>query len=209
MPFKPGVTLHAELTDVSTPHTPPDIARLSMAEMPDMALNKIMVGQGPGLDPIEEDKPVPFPSGTRMLFDQDTPPTGWTRDITSTLDDRCVRIVIGTRAPDGGSWTISGLTQASHDHGGTASAGGHQHSSTVCHTGVAAYATAVASNPYGLAPALSMGDEGAFAQWTTRNPNLTNSAGAHTHTLTAEAPAISSNGTWRPLYRDVIVASKD
>ena len=34
-----------------------------------------------------------FPSGTRMLFQQSTAPTGWTKDVT--LNDRALRVVSG------------------------------------------------------------------------------------------------------------------
>src|SRR5437762_12577929 len=52
-----------------------------------------------------------FPSGTRMLFDNDTAPTGWTRD--TTINDVVITLVSGARV-HGGSWTISGLTMNSH-----------------------------------------------------------------------------------------------
>lgn len=47
-----------------------------------------------------------FPAGTRMLFDQDSAPTGWTRD--TGINDRVVNIVSGSRV-HGGSWTITGM----------------------------------------------------------------------------------------------------
>jgi hypothetical protein len=54
-----------------------------------------------------------IPVGTKMVFDQDTAPTGWTRDTAQ--NDRVIRLVSGARA-DGGSWTISGLAGAAHTH---------------------------------------------------------------------------------------------
>jgi hypothetical protein len=51
-------------------------------------------------------------SGTRIgAFDQDSAPTGWTRD--AVINDKVIRIVTGARS-DGGSWTISGLSVDSH-----------------------------------------------------------------------------------------------
>lgn len=57
-----------------------------------------------------------FPAGTRLIFDQDTAPTGWTRDVTNA-NDRMIRIVTGTRT-HGGSWD-----QGDHVH----NIGAHAH----------------------------------------------------------------------------------
>jgi microcystin-dependent protein len=43
-----------------------------------------------------------FPAGTRLLFQQTTPPAGWSKDTTPGLDNSAVRVVIGT-ASNGGS----------------------------------------------------------------------------------------------------------
>ncbi len=66
---------------------------------------------------------VGLPSGTRMIFDQDSAPVGWTRD-TSTVDDKMIMIVTGTRGVDDGDWQ-----QPNHSHGNvdTDSAGSHVH----------------------------------------------------------------------------------
>jgi hypothetical protein len=39
---------------------------------------------------------APFPTGTRMSFNQTTAPTGWTKDTTAALNDTAMRIVTGT-----------------------------------------------------------------------------------------------------------------
>jgi hypothetical protein len=54
------------------------------------------------------------PAGTRTVVYNTTTPNGWSRD--TTIDDRVVRLVSGARTPSGGSWTISGLSVASHSH---------------------------------------------------------------------------------------------
>ncbi len=41
------------------------------------------------------------PSGTRLLFQQDTPPTGWTKEASSTYDNAALRIVTGTPTTGG------------------------------------------------------------------------------------------------------------
>ena len=47
-----------------------------------------------------------FPSGTRMVFQQTTAPTGWTKQTTAALNDSIMRIVTGT-ASSGGSTAFS------------------------------------------------------------------------------------------------------
>ena len=63
-----------------------------------------------------------LPTGTRLIFDQDAAPTGWTRDV-STVDDKVIRIVTGARA-DGGTWTQPNHT---HTQPTSSSAGSHAH----------------------------------------------------------------------------------
>lgn len=128
---------------------------------------------------------LPAPSGTRLVFDQDAAPTGWTRDTAAALNDRVLRIVTGARA-HGGSWTISGLTVQGHTLT-IAEMPGHNHNYNDAFAGAG-----IGGNVTGG------GNQG--------NPaGLTGVAGgdsAHTHGLSAD-------GNWRPLHRDMIVASKD
>jgi len=93
-----------------------------------------------------------LPSGTYMLFYQDTAPTGWT--IQNTLNDKLVFVTKGSAAGgetgggthSAGTWTISGLTFSGvagttgagasgegydeRSGGPTPSVGGHTHSFT-------------------------------------------------------------------------------
>lgn len=50
------------------------------------------------------------PSGTRMLFHQTTPPTGWTKD--TTRNDKALRVVSGTVGEDGGTTAFSSVFAA-------------------------------------------------------------------------------------------------
>jgi len=59
------------------------------------------IGDGSSLTNIE-----PFASGTLMLFQQTTAPTGWTKQTTH--DNKALRVVTGT-ASSGGSNTFSGV----------------------------------------------------------------------------------------------------
>lgn len=55
------------------------------------------------------DLPPPFPSGTRLIFPQAAPPTGWA--FVGGWGDRVLRFVDdGTGGQLGGGWTISGLS---------------------------------------------------------------------------------------------------
>lgn len=67
------------------------------------------------------------PVATRMLFDQQNAPTGWTRDTSQ--NDRLFRIVSGALA-DGGTWTIGGYTTGAHTLT-TAQLAAHTHSDCV------------------------------------------------------------------------------
>ena len=78
-----------------------------------------------------------FPAGTRMVFDQDAAPTGWTRD--TTVDDRMILITGGARA-HGGTWDLSSqitlganTTEANvqSGSGNTVANAGHVHVATV------------------------------------------------------------------------------
>ena len=125
-----------------------------------------------------------LPTGVKMLFYQDTAPTGWT--IQNTLDDKLVFVTKGSAAGgqvggavhSTGSWTISGLSGPSHVHdineeheldGNTLGAG--------------------ANNGHDVP------DYGNQAQ-----PWLTASGGTG---------AVTANGAWRPAAYSFIVCSKN
>ena len=44
-----------------------------------------------------------FPSGTRMIFNQASPPTGWALDEAAAFSDAVLRVVTGTGGGTGGS----------------------------------------------------------------------------------------------------------
>jgi len=87
-----------------------------------------------------------FPSGTKLLFNQTTAPTGWVKDTTH--DNKALRVVSGTAGTGGsiafttafasqnvGDTTLTASQIPSHTHtfsdsGTTGNAGGHTHSIT-------------------------------------------------------------------------------
>jgi len=145
----------------------------------------------------------PYPSGTRLVFDQDVPPTGWVRD--TTINDRVIRLTVGVPG-EGGTWTISGLS-ASHTHEYTdflshshpVSIGSHAHTHT-CYYG-----------PEGAVPGCFAGTVDTLnilLQATTPSVSVA-SSGVTPANTESSSPAISSDGLWRPAFRDVIVAQKE
>jgi hypothetical protein len=140
-------------------------------------------------------------SGARIFFDQDAAPTGWTRD--TGINDRVIRIVSGARA-HGGSWTISGLTGASTN----TTAGG-----TVAGVSLSIAQLAAHTHPLVLKSTGSFSISGFGTKATPGSTGGAGSGSSHTHGFTGighnHPISVSHTPGWRPLHRDVIVASKD
>lgn len=157
---------------------------------------------------------LPAPAGTKMVFYQAASPTGWTQD--ATINDQVFRVVSGAGGGTGGSWTISGvtvdghaLTEAEgpvHNHSGsTGSAGNHAHNIRLG----------------GGSGSIVTLDEATVSFDTLSSVSASNAAmdvqGAHTHSVSignagsgqAHSHGLTADGTWRPAYIDVIVATKD
>jgi hypothetical protein len=132
-----------------------------------------------------------IPSGTKMLFYQDTAPTGWT--INNTLDDKLLFVTKGSAAGgqtgggahSTGSWTISGIAVDSHVLT-TAEMPAHTH--TVPH------ANSTSVGPY-------WPGSNAIVPGTTTSSS-TGGGGGHTHGVTVTAG-------WRPAAYCAIIATKD
>lgn len=163
------------------------------------------LGQDPTSDPqaatkkYVDDKVATavFASGTRIPFDQDSAPTGWTRD--TTINDRVIRIVSGTRV-DGGSWTVGGLTVASHTHGaGTYVAASHAHN--VSRDGWGGQTQTTSGR---LCTAF-----GAVENEAANDISTGAAAPAVSGASGSASPAVNSDASWRPLHRDMIIASKN
>jgi len=163
-----------------------------------------------------------IPSGTVMLFYQAAAPTGWTK--LTTQNDKVLRVVSGTGGGTGGSWTISGLTNASVSTGLTvdnhtltlSQVPSHSHFVARNTSNSAAGPDLDANDP--LAYTRGATDDGDYnlnkAGGTTANVGPTNSqggGGAHNHNTTesAHTHVISADGAWRPAYIDVIICSRD
>jgi len=146
-----------------------------------------------------------FPAGTKMLFQQTSAPTGWTKDTTH--NNKALRVVSGTASSGGStaftsvftSRTIAEENLPSHTHGNgtlaTSSNGDHAHNYT---------------NPQIGSVGVS-GGGGNTRENTTTNGGTTTTNGAHTHTITG-ATAATGSGTamdFAVAYVDVVICTKD
>jgi hypothetical protein len=125
-----------------------------------------------------------LPAGTRLIFDQDAAPVGWTRD-TSTVDDKMIRIVTGARA-DGGSWTqpVHDHTVATHTHEGV----NHSHTGPLHSHGIGDHTHTIGTHSH------TQGSTGAAVGSATAQENggsnFSYAIGTHTHTN----PGTSADG---------------
>lgn len=123
-----------------------------------------------------------LPFATQLVFVQAAPPAGW--NLNAGLADRVLR-VNNTGAGTGGSWTISGLSAQNH----TLTIGqlpAHTHGLKIATAGV------------------SGGGPGNVKIPIVTASEATESTGnneGHGHNVLAD-------GNWRPLYVDVVIASK-
>jgi hypothetical protein len=148
------------------------------------------------------------PTGTLMLFQQTSAPTGWTKETTH--NDKALRVVSGTASSGGSSAfsTVFGKTATdshtlavtqipSHDHGGATGAGGaHNHTyDKFADNGSGAYQ----NGPFG-------------GQLAGDNASTNTSTSAtHTHTIAAQGggQGHTHNIDLRVHYVDIIIASKN
>ena len=177
-----------------------------------------------------------LPAGTKMLFQQTTAPTGWTKDTAN--DNKALRVVSGTAGTGGsiafttafGSQNVGDTTLTTaqipvHSHtfsgsGNTGDAGGHGH--TVTDPGHNhAYTQAAAISP-GSGGSLGGGDGNLNTSINLNIPSRStgisiNAVGNHAHSFSVSGStgnAGSGNAHTHSLnlavqYVDVIVATKD
>ena len=132
-----------------------------------------------GLEASEiEDNVVPDGNTVNMVFEESTAPTGWTQDTAH--NDLMPRIVNGTGAGTGGSWTISGLTMGSHTH-------------SVGFTSQVASGSTVLTDNTG----------GNSVTTLSHTHQVTGTTGFN------NISGINSSGAWRPAYLDLIICNRD
>lgn len=143
-----------------------------------------------------------FPSGTLMLFQQTTAPTGWTKQTTH--DNKALRVVTGTAGSGGTTAFTSVFTNQTP---------------TITLSGLSAAATtlAVSQMPSHNHPSLWLTNSGVFGGesqgFNTANgtspttTGATGGGGSHSHSVSGSAS--SSTVTLNVQYVDLIIASKN
>ena len=215
--FKTDVEERLESVFDDIDDDPLELALPEMAADPDATANKFKIyakdvggvttlfrRNSDGISVLE------FPSGTKMLFYQDTAPTGWT--IQNALDDKVVYITKGSvaggetggGAHSTGSWTISGLSGASHTLT-TSEVPAHTHFTAgdeSVASGSALDNTAPMVREYNIITAAAYSLVKSTLSATIGLTSSSGGGGGHTHT-------VSSDGTWRPAAYCCIIAEKN
>jgi hypothetical protein len=152
-----------------------------------------------------------FTSGTLMLFQQTSAPTGWTKQTTH--DNKALRVVSGS-ASSGGTTAFTSvfanqtptITTASLSAGATtlslAQTPSHNHSAPTPNGGFPGEGPVTGGNGYFYGTFANVRFQG---QTSLVNPN--GGGGSHTHTISGSAT--SSAITLNVQYVDLIIASKD
>ncbi len=160
-----------------------------------------------GLDARVQSLEDAFASGTKMLFQQSTAPTGWTKDTTH--DDKALRVVTGT-AGSGGTNAFSTLD---------ATAAGTVNTSVSGTVGGTSLSNSQLPNNWywrSNTPGGDRLDNHFNSNYTARLPDwntyrIQGGGGTHTHSLSLTATSTftgSANGL-DVQYVDVIIATKD
>jgi hypothetical protein len=149
-----------------------------------------------------------FASGTRMLFNQATAPTGWTQDVSDAANNRMLRVVNTAGGGTGGSHSpILMNVVPSHTHPFTTGGVSNDHTHTD------------SGHAHGYSKAASSGNQkpasGGTAPYDTLIGDNTNIGYAnlggmsanHTHSGNTNNNAGASN--WTPRYNNVIICQKN
>lgn len=161
---------------------------------------------------------VSFDSGTRMLFAQNTAPTGWTKDTTN-YDNHALRVTTGT-ASTGGTvdFTSAFVSQAVNVSGTTdnTTAGGTVANHTLATSRIPSHNHTVTGPWDG---AFNASGTGSYRKSTASSPASTKttsskgSGGAHNHGFTGTAHNHTFTGSdsidLAVKYLDIITATKD
>jgi hypothetical protein len=151
-----------------------------------------------------------FPSGTKMLFQQTSAPTGWTKDLTH--DNKSLRVVTGT-AGSGGSvafttafanQTVSGSTSSVAD-GGTVGDTTLTIAQIPSHTHNVTYSTNAVNGGGGTSPSYLSGTI------NTKVSSAEGGGGSHTHSFTSTPHSHTFSGSvnLEVQYVDLIIATKN
>jgi hypothetical protein len=127
-----------------------------------------------------------IPAGTRMLFDMDSAPAGWVR--VYEVNDALVRFCNGARS-QAGSWVVSGLLAPAHQH--------YIYGNPSLQVG--ASTANIEVTPLDYSPGGSFLATGGHRHAYSIPDKVTEWGGQQ---------SVTSDGSWRPAYRDVITCYK-
>jgi len=142
----------------------------------------------------------PIPSGTKMVFKQPSAPTGWTFNSEDNDKVLLTTDTVAEGGTTGGSWTISGLTAASHTHTHS-----HRHNYTVRFSGKVG-----SGSEYSNVKSVWDYTSSAFKSETTNDSQVEVPTSTPDTSETSGATAtVNSNGSWRPSFVKCITCTKD
>lgn len=158
-----------------------------------------------------------FPSGTRMLFQQTSAPTGWTKDTTASYNNTALRIVTGsiTNYTAGSSFTTifaspRTFSVSVSNTTSTGTVGGTTLTTAQMPSHTHTYGGGLQSNTTtgGTADRIN---RVVGPQDTTNTTTSNGSSNSHTHSLTMDSHTHTASGSiaMNVNYIDFIIASKD
>jgi len=148
-----------------------------------------------------------FPSGISIVFFQASCPSGWTQNTNTIYNDRVMMITSGAGGGYGGSWAISGLTNAGvvdHNHSTPSHAHNIATNGTIIEQstgsgGVVIKRTGILQQPPYVAGSNTYNIAGDYTE--TSGGGTSGAGGSHNHT-------ISQDALWRPSYLNAIICVK-
>ena len=149
-----------------------------------------------GADPSFESVPpggTTIPSGTKMVFQQTSAPTGFTK-ITSSIENKALRVTTGTVGSGGSNGFTTAFNSSISTSGGSVS----NHTLSISQIPAHNHSISTRQDPSGQ-QSVRMSDN----PTTTKNTNNTGGGGSHNHGFTN--PSLNLDVQ----YVDVIIASKD
>lgn len=125
-----------------------------------------------------------FPAGTRMVFQQTTPPTGWTKETGAAYDDATLRFETGTIGT-GGSQSFN-TTFASRTFTGTVGNDTPSTAKTAAHTHTVSQTISTVNDNKA-----ALGGGSTYSDGTVLTTSSAGSGTAHNHTLTMDAASFA------------------
>jgi len=163
--------------------------------------------------------PAGVPAGTRMLFQQTTPPLGWTKDLTH--NNKALRIVnAGVSTGGANSFTavfgpgkatnttaITVAQMPAHDHGSVAN---HQHATAGDHTHTIRVRTGSTGGTTGVERQGQTAQQNSLINPLNAGDHQHAAAGGHTHTSNGSNSGHSHViASFDLQFVDIIIAEKD